>query len=79
MRMNKRMNRKSVKKAVNLSIDVSLVEEAKARGVNLSALLEKALAEDRARRWLEDNREAIEAYNRDVEERGVWSDGLRTW
>jgi antitoxin CcdA len=77
--MNRRINPKSVKKAVNLSIDAELIDEAKSAGTNLSAVLERALKEERARRWLAENAEAIAAYNRDVEERGVWSDGLRNW
>lgn len=31
----------------------------------------------RWKQWLEENREALEAYNRFVERRGVFSDGLR--
>jgi hypothetical protein len=29
--------------------------------------------------WARDHREQIEAYNKDVAENGVWSDGLRTF
>jgi antitoxin CcdA len=79
MRMNIRTPNRPKKKPVNLSIDETLLNEAKAQGLNLSAVLERALAGERAARWLRDNREAIEAYNRDVEERGVWSDGWRRW
>jgi antitoxin CcdA len=79
MRMNKRIHPKTVKKAVNLSIDAELIDEAKSAGMNLSAVLERALKEERARRWLAENEEAIADYNRNVEERGVWSDGLRNW
>ena len=31
----------------------------------------------RWKQWLEENREALEAYNRFVERRSVFSDGLR--
>lgn len=49
--------------------------------INLSAKLERAVTEDLAaeqsKKWREDNREAIEAYNRHVEEHGAFSDELR--
>lgn len=66
----------SRKKAVNLSIDAELAAEAKAAGTNMSALLESALKvalrERRAKKWLEDNREAIEANNAQLERDGMW-------
>jgi antitoxin CcdA len=69
------------KRATNVSINQGLLEAAKALDINLSATLEKALEEAvRARRreqWLEQNREAIAAYNARIERDGVWSDGLR--
>jgi hypothetical protein len=33
----------------------------------------------RKREWLEQNETAIQAYNRDVEHQGAFSDGLRTF
>lgn len=64
------------KKAVNLSIDAALVDEAKAVGCNLSAILEGALRErlraERRQRWFEANKEAIEASNRELEANGMW-------
>ncbi len=69
------------KRSANLSINAELLDQAKALDINLSATLEQALdAEVRARlreKWLEENREAIAAYNERVERDGVWSDGLR--
>jgi antitoxin CcdA len=35
------------------------------------------LLEEKRREWREDNRDAIEAYNRRIETGGVFSDGLR--
>ena len=65
------------KRAANLSVNAELLDEAKALDINLSATLEKALeAEVRARmreQWLEENREAIAAYNARVREHGVFS------
>lgn len=62
------------KSPVNLRIRVSLKEKAKRLGVNLSQTLEKSLEAEIRRReqleWLESNREAIEAYNRRIDEHG---------
>jgi antitoxin CcdA len=77
--MNIRVKPASKKKAVNLSVDESLLKEAREQGLNLSKILERALAEERARRWLAENKDAIEAYNERIRKHGVWSDGLRPW
>ncbi len=73
----------AVKKASNLSINSDLLRQAKALDINLSATLEAALKvkvqELRAQQWLEENQEAISAYNESVAERGVFSDGLRSF
>ena len=69
----------SKKRALNLSIDASLLETARSQGINLSAVLEQALAKESAQRWLDENRTAIEAYNEEVRANGVWSDGWRRW
>jgi len=69
------------KKAANLSVRADLLEEARARKINLSQTLEAALAVELKKRreveWLEQNKAAIEAYNREIAEHGLWSDGLR--
>jgi len=69
------------KKAANLTVRADLLEEARARKINLSQTLETALAAELKRQreaeWLEQNKEAIEAYNREIAEHGLWSDGLR--
>jgi antitoxin CcdA len=69
------------KRATNVSVNADLLSKARECGVNLSQALEDALklrlVEERRRRWLEDNREAIEEYNRHFEKYGLWSDGLR--
>jgi len=71
----------ATKKAANLSINATLLEEARACKINLSQTLETALTaelkKEKGRRWLEENRAAIEAYNREIAEHGLWSDGLR--
>ncbi|MEQ9197221.1 MAG: type II toxin-antitoxin system CcdA family antitoxin [Parvibaculum sp.] len=69
------------KKAVNLSVDAELLAKAKEMEINLSATLEEVLRErsreEERRRWQEENKEAIEAFNRRIERDGIWSDGLR--
>lgn len=71
-------DRSSPKKPVNLSIDSDLLQQARELKVNLSKALEERLAvivrEERARRWQEENREAIEAYNRFVDKHGLFDD-----
>ena len=71
------------KRATNVSINEGLLEAARALDINLSATLEKALdAEVRARRrekWLEDNREAIAAYNERIARDGMLSDHVRAF
>jgi antitoxin CcdA len=71
------------KRAVNLSVDADVLDEARRHGTNLSAVLEQALvaANEKARRdtWRAANRDAIEAANEELAERGLWSDGLRVF
>lgn len=71
------------KRAANLSVDGELLEKARALGINLSQVLDSELRrlvrEAEATAWLEENREAIEAYNKRVAEEGLWSDGIRTF
>ena len=73
----------AAKKAVHLSIDAELAAEAKAAGTNMSALLEKALREELRergwRKWREDDRAALEAYDRHIEEDGLWANECPTW
>jgi antitoxin CcdA len=71
------------KKAANLSIRADLLEEARAYKINLSQTLETALAEivkkEKERQWLKENRAAIDAYNREVAEHGLFSDRFRNF
>lgn len=76
---------------ITVELDAESIAAAKAAGIDLSRLLVEALrrrlpklhASERAdinRRWQEQNREAIEAYNRMIEEDGyVFSDSVRTF
>jgi len=66
------------KRAVNLFVDSELLDDARRLRVNLSETLERRLRmivrAEREKRWLEENRAAIEAYNRRVAEHGILSD-----
>ena len=73
----------SPKRATNVSINSDLLTKARGLKINLSATLERALAEQVAARqrmlWKQENRGAIEAYNDLVATRGSLSDDLRTF
>ncbi len=55
------------KRATNLSINADLLARV------------EALRQQQRELWLRNNRAAIDAYNEEVESRGVFSDGLRTF
>ncbi len=69
------------KKPTNVSINRDLLQQAKKHQINLSQALELRLAEllreQRQQQWLQENQEAVEAYNRRVETNGLFSDGVR--
>jgi antitoxin CcdA len=83
MRLAENSPTKVAKRAVNLRIDSKMLDEAKALNVNLSATLEQALAAtlkaQREARWLEENKDAIEAYNDYFGKHGCFSDGMRAF
>ena len=62
------------RKAVNLSIDATVLTEAKALDINVSRAAETGIAEavrtEKGRRWLAENREALLYFNRWHEENG---------
>jgi antitoxin CcdA len=69
------------KRAVNLRVSAELLDRAKAMNVNLSATLERALAEALKRKreedWRKHHRPAIEAINKRIEREGLWNDSFR--
>ncbi len=71
------------KKAANLTVRADLLDEARARKINLSQTLETALAAElkkqREAEWLEQNKEAIAAYGRLIEREGLLSDSYRSF
>jgi antitoxin CcdA len=73
----------TAKKAANLSLRSDLLEEARSRKINLSQTLERALETElkkqREAEWLEQNQYAIDAYNAETREHGLWCDKLRVF
>ena len=73
------MSERQVKKrAVNLFVDADLLDHARRLRINISETLERRLRTivkaDLEKDWLENNRVAIETYNRRVAEHGLLSD-----
>jgi antitoxin CcdA len=66
------------KRAVNLFIDVELLDEAKRLRINISETLDRRLRAivkaENERLWVEQNRAALDAYNRRVAKHGLLSD-----
>lgn len=79
--MARRPPKSVAKRATNVSVRSDLLNAAREAGINLSAALERALTEELAaikrKKWLEENREAINAYNEHVEKYGAFSDDVR--
>lgn len=71
------------KRATNVSIRSDLLAAAREAGLNLSATLERALSEElasvRRKRWQEENRDAIAAYNDYIDQHGTFSDDVRSF
>jgi antitoxin CcdA len=74
-------NIQAPKKPTNVSINSDLLEKARSLKINLSATLEKALAEqlrnEQRAEWVRENADAIQAYNQFVETNGTFSDSVR--
>ena len=74
-------DRAAPKKPANLSINADLLQLAKQLNINLSQTLEQHLVEiireARRSQWLAENKAALDEYNRRIESRGTFSDGLR--
>jgi antitoxin CcdA len=74
-------DRRASKQPTSLRVNGDLLEKARELGIDLSATLEEALVTEVGNRkrelWLEENREAISAYNEHVAQHGVFSTGLR--
>jgi antitoxin CcdA len=65
----------SRKRGTNVSLRADLVAEARSLGVSVSQACESGLARavktEKERRWLEDNKEALDSWNRYIAENGL--------
>jgi len=66
---------KDRKKQTTVTLSESLLRDAKEMGVNISQLSEEGVRQGlkklKEKQWIEENRAAIEATNREVAERGL--------
>jgi antitoxin CcdA len=73
---------------ITVELDSKALAAAREAGVDLSELLSHALRrrlpqldsserEQAARRWYEENKESVDAYNEMIEMHGLFSDGVR--
>ncbi len=74
MRM-KSSDRTAPRRATNISVRSDLIEEARKLNINISKACERGL-EEQVRKsmremWLEENREALDSWNKWVEENGL--------
>lgn len=76
-------NKNAKKKATNISINSDLLEKAKQYKINISANVEKTLEaliyEYEKVNWEEQNRVAIDDYNKRVKKEGLFSDHFRSF
>ena len=74
----------------DLEIDAELLAQAQRLGLSVTGLSETQLrlhlqkvdpagAEDRARRWAEENAEAIRDHQERIDRYGAFGDDMRTW
>lgn len=65
----------SLRRAANVTLPESLLNEARELGINISQACERGLvadvAEAKSKKWLRDNREAMDAWNDYVETNGL--------
>ncbi len=71
------------KKPTNVSINSELLAAARELKINLSATLEQALVHEvkelKRKRWLEQNKEAIDTCNAYAEKNGLFADKYRVF
>ena len=76
-------NLNAPKKPTNLTINSDLLIKAKELKINISSVLENALAEKvkqtKRDTWLQENSESIVAYNNHISDFGIFSDDVRTF
>jgi antitoxin CcdA len=76
------------KTELKIEIDADLLAEARASGLTFEDLLKEGLraaqthsadGDARARKWADENAEAIADYNRRIRDRGLIGDEFRKW
>jgi len=71
------------RRPTNLTVNTDLLRRAKERKINVSSVLEAALAEELRLReeaeWKSQAKEAIKTYNKKIKEFGLFSDEMRTF
>jgi len=76
-------NLSAPKKPTNLTINSDLLTQAKNLNINISSVLETALADKVKQKmqsdWIEENSDSILFYNNYVDKFGVFSDDSRTF
>jgi len=76
-------NLNAPKKPTNLTINSDLLTKAKELKINISSVLEHALAEKvkqtKRDTWLQENSESIIAYNNHISNFGIFGDDVRTF
>jgi antitoxin CcdA len=69
------------KQRLNLTVDAALVDAARSRGFNLSAMMEEKIQDSLKAEEKQKLRDGIKAYakeyNEHFEKHGLWSDGMR--
>lgn len=69
------ISRQTQRRPTNVSLDRALVDEARSMGINLSQACERGISEQvaktRAKRWMEESREALASSNALVEARSL--------
>lgn len=72
---------RTTKRSLHVSVDASLIDEARSLGINFSQLLDKSLRAEiisaREQKWRAENREAIEEYNAQITEHGTFAESFR--
>ena len=71
------------KRATNLTLNARMLDVAKSLDINLSATVDRLLAEEIRRRyrdqWLARNKDAVDEYNARIERDGGFSDRYRNF
>ncbi len=75
------LSQPSPRRATNVTLPEGLLRDARELGINLSQACERGLAAEvaaaRQQRWLEENRDAMDAWNKHVAEHGLPLAGFR--